>query len=71
MSKKRCSTPEVQKCLNCSKPDCDCLYRVKPHISELQALLCAGMISPQSIAQHYINKGKRFRKKEKTGCKAQ
>lgn len=65
---KRCREPEVGKCLKCTRPECDCIYEVKPTISELKALLCAGMIEPQAISLHYINKGRRFSKKD--GAKA-
>lgn len=67
--KKGCTTPEVQKCLHCEKPECDCLYITKPHISELYALLYAGMISPQAIANHIHNKGKRFGKGAKKNAR--
>lgn len=57
---KGCTTPEVQKCLSCRRPDCDAPLKIAPHISEIYALVGAGMASPQAIAAHYNNKGKRF-----------
>lgn len=62
MGKRGCRTPEVQKCLHCEKPECDCCYRTKPHISELYALLNVGMIAPQAIKNHIAHKGRRFGK---------
>ena len=60
--RKGCHDPEVQKCLHCQKPDCDCADDAKPHVSELYALLCAGMIRPHSITRHWQQKGKKFGK---------
>lgn len=62
MGKRGCRTPEVQKCLHCEKPECDCCYRTKPHISELIALVNVGMLGSQAIRNHFANKGKRFGK---------
>ena len=64
---KGCKTPEVQKCLHCTRPDCDAPLRVAPHISEIRALVYAGMSSPQAIANHYKNKGRKFGKVLKRG----
>ncbi len=65
---KVCREPSVQKCLTCTRPECDAPLRVAPDISELYALLHVGMIAPQAIANHMHNKGKRFGKAAKK-CK--
>lgn len=59
---KTCREPSVQKCLKCTRPDCDAPLRVAPDISEIRALVYAGMTPPQAIANHLHNKGKRFGK---------
>ena len=60
MRQKGCTEPEVQKCLHCKKPDCDAPLKIAPHISEIYALVRAGMAAPQAIAAHHNNKGRRF-----------
>jgi hypothetical protein len=62
MGKRGCRTPSVQNCLHCEKPECDCCYRTKPHISEIIALVNVGMAKPQAIKNHLSNKGRRFGK---------
>lgn len=61
-AKQACHEPEVQKCLHCTKPDCDCIDGARPHVSELYALLYAGMIRPQSISRHFLQLGRRFKR---------
>ena len=57
---KGCREPSVQNCLHCKRPDCDAPLKVKPDISELYALVRAGMIGPQAIDAHIRNKGRAF-----------
>ena len=61
MMKRGCTNPEVEKCLHCEKPECDCWSRAKQHISEIRALVYAGMIPIYAIESHLKQSG---RKKE-------
>lgn len=67
MSMKRgCKEPSVQKCLHCPKKDCDASWDARTDISEIKALVYAGMLKPNAVALHYRNKkvwkGKQFGK---------
>lgn len=62
--KRGCRTPTVQNCLHCEKPECDCCYRTKLHISEIIALCQVGMLEKQAIANHLAHKGKAWGKEK-------
>lgn len=64
---KACKSPSVQKCLHCTKPDCNVAIGIPYDDSEKQALIVARMVgrkaSPRMESDKIEELGKRFRGK--------
>lgn len=60
-----CRNPSVKNCLNCTRIDCDAPSDCTLDISEIQALIIAGMLPLSAITKH-IGAMKRAQKRRLT-----
>ena len=49
----QCKNPSVKKCLNCPKPECDCVSSLHMKEDELEAVRAVGMAGQDSIPLRY------------------
>lgn len=73
--KRGCRTPSVQNCLHCQKPECDCPAGTRLDISEIRAMISAGIVGINSLNLHYQkhrrdakNAGNRLHDTNKSGA---